>query len=467
VDYAGPKTVGSAGAIKKIISTQRASALAITRGLCTSPMDALNASAFLLPALLMIKKWCIRAFVRMATLPIDHPLFKPVNWKRMRATKRHHGPLHTLSNLTNTDTRKMEKIPMFGWNPSSLGELPFSISIPANKEASAREAENAMEEIQVFTDGSAQGGKVGAAAILIRNNRPFCMLHYHLGPEAEHTVHEAELVGLLLAMHLIRTERQGATSSVIAIDNQAALRAFNSELRKPGHHLAQEILSLATRIQKRRSNDKYSLTLRWTAGHISIAGNEKADSKAKNAAASLSSDKELLPPYLRKPLLINPSAVKRKLIDKLKKDWKKEWHESARGMNVLKIDSTTPSDRFIKTISNEKLSREASSRIAQLRLRHVPLNSYLYKFKRTDKDNCPACSTKNETIVHFLLHCTHYAFERWALAQQAKKRHKNMTIKTLLGDPEMAIPLANYIDGTSQFKVNPGERTDTLNITAT
>jgi len=46
-------------------------------------------------------------------------------------------------------------------------------------------------------------------------------------------------------------------------------------------------------------------------------------------------DKELLPPYLRKPLLINPSAVKCKLIDKLKKDWKKEWHKSKRGMNVL------------------------------------------------------------------------------------------------------------------------------------
>jgi len=298
-------------------------------------------------------------------------------------------------------------------------------------------------------DGSAQGGKVGATAILIRNNRPNHMLHYHLGPEAEHTVHEAELVGLLLAMHLIGMERQGATPSVITIDNQAALRAFNLELRKPGHHLAQEVLSLATRIQKHRSNDKYSLMLRWTAGHIGIAGNKKADSKAKKSVAGLSSDKELLPPYLRKPLLINPSAVKCKLIDKLKKDWKKEWHESARGINTLKIDSTIPSDRFIKMISNEKLSCEASSRIVQLQLQHVPLNSYLYKFKRTDKDNCPACSAENKTIAHFLLHCTHYTFERWALAQQAKKRHKNMTIETLLEDPEMAIPLANYIDGTS------------------
>jgi len=467
VEFAGPKTVGSAEATKKITSTQRAGALAISGGLRTSPTDALNASTFLLPAQLTIKKWCIRAYVRMATLPTEHPLFKVVNWKRTRATKRHRGPLNTLANLSSTDTRRIEKIPTVGRNPSSAGELPFRIRIPADKEASAREAENTIEEIQVFTDGSAQGGKVGAAAILIRNNRPIRTLHYHLGPESEHTVHKAELAGILLAAHLIGTEKRGATTCSIAVDNQAALSAFNSELGKPAHHLAQEVLLLATRIQKRRSKNKYSLTLRWTAGHIGIVGNEKADSEAKKAAAGLSSDKELLPPYLRKPLLINPSAVKQKLIEKLKKDWSKEWLKSERGKVALKIDNTTPSDKFIKTISNAKLSREASSRIAQLRLRHVPLNSYLFKFRRTDKANCPACGADNEDIAHFLLHCTHYAFERWALAQHVKKKRKNMTIETLLGDPELAIPLANYIDGTSRFKEKPGEQTHSQNNTTT
>ena len=64
----------------------------------------------------------------------------------------------------------MEKIPTLGRDPSKTGELPFRIRIPVDKEASAHEAENATEEIQVFTDGLAQGGKVGAAAILIRKN---------------------------------------------------------------------------------------------------------------------------------------------------------------------------------------------------------------------------------------------------------------------------------------------------------
>ena len=139
----------------------------------------------------------------------------------------------------------MEKIPSIGQNPSKTGELPFHIRIPVDKEALACKAKNASEEIQVFTDSSAQGGKVGASTILIRKDRPDKILHYHLGPEAEHTVYKAELVGLLLALHLISTERCGATSCSIAVDNQAALKAFDLELRNPGHHLTQEILQLA------------------------------------------------------------------------------------------------------------------------------------------------------------------------------------------------------------------------------
>ena len=134
-----------------------------------------------------------------------------------------------------------------------------------------------------------------------------------------------------------------------------------------------------------------------------------------------------------------------------------------RGKRTQKIDNTTPSTKFLKTISNAKLSWEDASRIAQLRLQHIPLNKYLHKFKRTDKANCPACGDENETIAHFLLHCPMYAFERWALAKHVKKRRKELTIETLLGDPELAIPLANYMDGTGRFRAKIGEHPQSQN----
>jgi len=380
-EYPGPKAVGSAKVTKQIATTQRAGALAITGGLRTSPTDALNASAYLLPAPHTISKWCHRAYTRMAMLPQEHPLFKPVNWKSTSTTKRHRGPIHNLARTYNLETSNVEKIPTAARNPSDTGRLPFQTRIPTNKEASIREAANASEEIQVYSDGSAQGGKVGASAVLIRKNQPDRTLHLHLGQETEHTVHEAELVGLLLAMHLINTEKKNNTTCMIAVDNQATLKAFDSDLRKPGHHLAREALRLANQLKKRKNKRKFKLTLRWTAGHVGIEGNEKADIEAKKAASEFSSQISLLPPYLRKPLCSNPSALRRDHSDKLKKDWAENWRQSTRGRKAKLIDNTTPSVKFLKTISNAKLTRKGASQIAQLRLQHFPLNGFLYKIK--------------------------------------------------------------------------------------
>src|SRR5712691_3562141 len=253
-EHPGPKAVGSAKVTKQIASIQRAGALAITGGLRSSPTDALNTSAFLLPAPATISKWYHRAYTRMAALPPEHPLFKMVNWKVTSTTKRHKGPIHNLARTYNVVARNVEKIPSFARNPSKTGILPFQIIIPPDKEASVHEAANAREEIQVYSDGSAQGGKVGAAAILIRKNRPDRMLHFHLGQEAEHTVHEAELVGLLLALHLLKTEKRSNTACMIAVDNQATLKAFDSELRKPGHHLAREAFASQTNCKNAKTN---------------------------------------------------------------------------------------------------------------------------------------------------------------------------------------------------------------------
>jgi len=74
-------------------------------------------------------------------------------------------------------------------------------------------------------------------------------------------------------------------------------------------------------------------------------------------------------------------------------------------------------------------------------------------------DNDWLLGHERETVAHYLLHCTKYDHERWALAEQARKRKKDLTLETLLGDPEMALPLANYVDGTARFKINSGERT--------
>jgi hypothetical protein len=71
-----------------------------------------------------------------------------------------------------------------------------------------------------------------------------------------------------------------------------------------------------------------TLTIRWTAGHEGIEGNELADREAKEAAKGCTSDTKLLLRYLRKPVLTNSSAVKKVHNESLTKEWREEWRNS-------------------------------------------------------------------------------------------------------------------------------------------
>jgi len=154
-EHSGPHVRGSAEAIKKIATIQRAGTIAISGGLHTSLTDSLNACTYLLPAPLLINKLCHRAYVRLTTLPKEHLLYKVIKAKTTRMGKRHHGPLQKLARLDDYDTRNMEKIPIMAHNPSQAGCLPFQISIADNKETSVKDTETVKEEIRVYMDGSA------------------------------------------------------------------------------------------------------------------------------------------------------------------------------------------------------------------------------------------------------------------------------------------------------------------------
>ena len=170
-------------------------------------------------------------------IPKEHLLYKVVNNHRMTKIKKHKGPLHHLIKWFKLDTIGTEKIPTTARDPLKIGKIPLKISIAESREDSIKEAEITPEEIQIFSDGSALEGKVGAAAILTCNGTHIQTLHYHLGSDAEHTVHEAKLVGLLLGIHMLNTSKHRKAAAMIGIDNQAAIKALASDLRKPGHHL--------------------------------------------------------------------------------------------------------------------------------------------------------------------------------------------------------------------------------------
>jgi ribonuclease HI len=135
------------------------------------------------------------------------------------------------------------------------------MDIAVNKDASVTADTVGTENIKVYSDRSAQDGKVGAAAVLIRPGKETRKLHYHLGSTEHHTVFEAELVGLLLGLHLIKTEKM-RTSYALGADNQAAITAVATPSNRSGHYLANQFLSTAFNLHKINRTANYSLILR-------------------------------------------------------------------------------------------------------------------------------------------------------------------------------------------------------------
>ncbi|KAF8262948.1 hypothetical protein EI94DRAFT_1599918, partial [Lactarius quietus] len=74
---------------------------------------------------------------------------------------------------------------------------------------------------------------------------------------------------------------------------------------------------------------------------------------------------------------------------------------------------------------------------------------------RAEEVKCPACGHLKEDTKHFLMDCPLYAHERWALYRHCKKR--NPSLKTLLNEKMMMVPIANYIQATGQFEIG-GDR---------
>jgi hypothetical protein len=119
------------------------------------------------------------------------------------------------------------------------------------------------------------------------------------------------------------------------------------------------------------------------------------------------------------------------------------------------IDDSTPSDTFLKLISGSKLMHKDSSILTQLCTGHIPLNGYLYKFKRVDNPRCPACGAAVETVQHFLFTCRSYAYMRWPLEQKCKG---TLTLKKILSDHKLTAQLVSYINAMECFSKN-GEHT--------
>src|SRR5271156_6298685 len=436
--------------VKRMERVQRKLAIRITGALRTTPSDLLFPHAGLSPLQLHVEKVCQNSAVRIATLPKHHPLHKAAQKAATRLPKKHPSPLqiilHSLpflpSEIETIDTIK--KPP--NWTP------PVETYVSASDEEAIERENTCEDEVKIYTDGSGQNGYIGAAAVLTRGFHPFQTARYHLGPDTEHTVYEGECIGQLLGIHLLNQLRPNLNinSASIAVDNQASILVHNTRKPGPGSHIIDSIHRLLQTTSRVHPNAV--IKTRWIPGHRDILGSDRADEEAKKASEGPHRNRNSEFGLLRKRVPASKSAVKQLLRTRLKKREARLFRESHRFNKISQIDPYMPDTKFPRETA--RLDRRYTSILTQLWTAHVPLQSYLHRFKIEPQPTCPHCHLEPETVTHYLKYCS-------AFREPRKELQRNLGRLTvidlsILGNHKHRNALLRYIHRTGRFTESHG-----------
>ena len=301
------------------------------------------------------------------------------------------------------------------------------------------------KEVKVFSDGSCIEGKVGAAAVLFHDSQEKRVARKHLGLDCEHTVFEAEVVGLTLAAELICAE-WNIESVMLGADSQAEIRAMRGAMGASGRHLLDRFHEQVEVAKLQHTG--MEVMLRWTPGHVGIVENERVDEEAKRATRGDSSPKNQLPKACRGQIPKSKSV-------EIKRHWEAARKKSAthlarlpRYQRLHEINRSMLSSKFFRDTAC--LSRGRVSELVQLRTGHIPLQKHLHRIGKADSPMCPACHSRKETVHHFLLACPAHAQQRrWV---KDKLRWTARSVRTLLSSPKAFNVMFQYMNSTGQLK---------------
>jgi ribonuclease HI len=239
----------------------------------------------------------------------------------------------------------------------------------------------------IYTDGSRSDSGTGCA-FFHRDN-----FEWSLKLCEPSGVFTAELTAIVNALHHIKTHNPGRF--LIVSDSMSSIEAIKSrKISKKSHPL---VLQCKEALWWLHSNG-YFVTLTWAPAHVGVAGNERADTLAKEIVASdnISSMSPLTTDYIPRTRtdLINA--------------WQERWDLSEMGRYTFSI---RPSVTFEPWFKKFDANRHSISCINRLMSNHTCLRSHLDRINLADNKICP-CGDNYETVDHVLWECSRYHSER-------------------------------------------------------
>ena len=153
-------------AVNRLATVQRCATIMITGAMSTTATDVLDTLANLLLFRLLVDQHRHQAVLRLATLPLSHPLGKPAAAAAKKIVKRHPTPLQYLMHMYKMKPEATETVEAIRQNTKWTHNVRLRI---ANlREEAKTEEEQDVTTTKIYTDGSGHGGKIGAAVVLYK-----------------------------------------------------------------------------------------------------------------------------------------------------------------------------------------------------------------------------------------------------------------------------------------------------------
>src|SRR5579859_2960008 len=371
-----------------------------------------------------------------------YPPTNPIQASIQRAT-RSQSKVHitTLEYITRTfpqyNSSTIETIHPYPkppwWNP------PFMVNICGDKKAAKKLHDDTIHSpgtICVYTDGSGIDGHIGAAAY---SPTISAIKHQYLGAETEYNIYVAEATAIKLAADIVQESGNTYEKCVIYFDSQAAAKGLMKPNRQSGQQILISVLEKIETVKALIPN----IALVWIPGHMNIAGNEKANKAARDAAKSKTPDVN----FIHKPLKSSRSNI---INQTTKRDWLNAWKNGKDNAKQLRRITTKVQDQESKKLYNSIANRISLAQLARLRTGHCSLNQYLHRFGIEESPLCECGNGAIENVEHYLLHCPRYDRQRSKLRK--KVGIGGMRIEKLLSYPEFINSALEFVKETGSFQ---------------
>ncbi|XP_067123584.1 uncharacterized protein [Centruroides vittatus] len=236
--------------------------------------------------------------------------------------------------------------------------------------------------IQIFTDGSKCNDKVGSSFIVRDCNTNDFTHHASFRLAGQCTITQAEQYAIYKALNFINKNKIKNRHIRICTDSQTAIKKVHNHSGSISELIYDEI------------NKSYNnlIAFSWVRGHTGVEGNERADSLAKQAAASSATVC-----YSE----MSDTSVKSVIHNTAIQLWQQEWENNNTGRTTYLFFPD-----ILSRLNNKFFHTDYY--ITQITTGHGNLRQYLHHFKHSDQPFCDCDDNSIQDITHFIFHCPNF-----------------------------------------------------------